>query len=113
MSSSVLIEIAKKLLESPIVLRAEFLGTKVRALLPNEYFLDVYYNVTLGKYSYTIIKHDQRIIGWDNADHHKYLKSHPHHFHNITGKITKSPMKGDPIKDLGIVLKEVKKFLKL
>lgn len=113
MSTATLLELARKLLESPIVMRVEFLGTKVRAYLPHEYFLDIYYNVTLGKYSYTIIKHGLRVIGWDNADHHEYVKSHPHHFHNLRGKVTKSQMKGEPLKDLDTVLKEAQRILKL
>ena len=67
MSVPTLIETAEKLLVSPLVLNVDFLGTKVRAQLPSGYTLDIYYNATLQKYSYTIIKHDKRIIGWDNA----------------------------------------------
>lgn len=113
MSMAVLLETAKKLLESPIVTRIEFLGTKVRAYLPHEFFLDIYYNATLNKYSYTIIKQGQRVIGWDNADHHKYVKSHPHHFHDVDGEVMKSKMEGTPLKDLDTVLKEVQRILKL
>jgi len=113
MSLPTLLETARKLLQSPIILRIEFLGTKIRAHLSNEHFIDIYYNATLNKYSYTIIKRNQRIIGWDNANHHKYVRSHPHHFHNIKGDVTESPVKGNPIKDLGTVLREAKRILKL
>ena len=88
MSLPALLETARKLLLSPLVLEVEFLGTKVRAHLPSGYTLDIYYNATLQKYSYTVIKQDKRIIGWDNAPHHKHVTSYPHHFHTQNGKIT-------------------------
>ena len=113
MSLPTLLETAKKLLLSSLVLDIEFLGTKVRARLPNGYTLDIYYNATLQKYSYTITKDDKRVIGWDNAPHHKQVKTHPHHFHTPDGKITESKMKGNPTKDIASILKEAKKILKL
>jgi hypothetical protein len=60
-----------------------------------------------------MIKHNKRIIGWDNAPHHKHLPTHPHHFHNPTGKITQSKMKDNPTNDLDLILKEAKRILKL
>ena len=50
----ILKKIAKKLLDYDIVVKVEFLGTKVRAYLVEGYVLDVYYNQTLGKYGYTL-----------------------------------------------------------
>jgi len=113
MSVPTLIETAEKLLVSPLILNVEFLGTKVRAQLPSGYTLDIYYNATLQKYSYTIIKHDKRIIGWDNAPHHKHVKSYPHHFHTLDGKVVQSKMKGNPTEDVAAVLREAKKKLDL
>jgi len=55
MSLPALLETARKLLLSPLVLDIEFLGTKVRAHLPRGYILDIYYNATLQKYSYSMI----------------------------------------------------------
>jgi len=54
--TEILKQVARKLLDYDIVLRVEFLGTKVRAYLAQEFILDIYYNQTLGKYSYTLIK---------------------------------------------------------
>ncbi len=65
--TDVLKEVAKKLLDYDIVLKVEFLGTKVGDYLFHGYVLDVYYNQTLGKYSYALIKEGKRIIGRDNA----------------------------------------------
>jgi len=113
MSFPTLLETARKLLLSPLVQDVEFLGTKVRAHLPNGYILDIYYNATLQKYSYTIIRQNKRIIGWDNAPHHKHVKTHPHHFHRPDGKITQSKMKGSPAEDITTILRKTKKTLKL
>jgi len=113
MSLPTLLETARKLLLSPLVLDIEFLGTKVRAHLPSGYTLDIYYNATLQKYSYTIIKQNKRVIGWDNAPHHKHVKTYPHHFHTPDGKITQSGMKGNPTEDVTSILREAKKTLKL
>jgi hypothetical protein len=113
MSLPTLLETARKLIQSPLILDIEFLGTKVRAHLPKSYILDIYYNATLQKYSYTIIKQNKRIIGWDNAPHHQHVKTHPHHFHTLYGEIAQSKMKGNPTKDVTTALKEAKKILKL
>jgi len=113
MSLPTLPETARRLLLSPLVLDIEFLGTKVRAHIPNSYTLDIYYNATLQKYSCTIIKQNKRIIGWDNAPHHKHVKTYPHHFHRPDGKITQSKMKSNPTEDITTILRETKKTLKL
>jgi len=63
MSLPTLLETARKLLLSPLVLDIEFLGTKVRAHLPSGYTLDIYYNATLQKYSYTVIKQTHHGLG--------------------------------------------------
>ena len=49
-------EVAKNLTAYDIVTGVEFLGCKVRARLVKGYVLDIYYNQTLKKYSYTLIK---------------------------------------------------------
>src|SRR4030066_459639 len=109
MSFPILLETARKLLLSPLVLNVEFLGTKVRAHLPSGYTLDVYYNATLQKYSYTIVKHDRRVIVWDNAPHHKHVASYPHHFHTQDGKVVQSKLRGNPTEDVALILRETKK----
>ena len=114
MSLPALLEVAKELLSSSLVEGVEFLGTKVRARLVEGYILDVYYNATLKKYSYTIAKGNRRVFGWDNAPHHKHVETYPHHFHELSGKISPSQnMKGDPTVDIKAVLRETKKKLNL
>lgn len=70
MSSEVLKQIVLRLVDYNIVAHVEFVRTKVRAHLIGNYILDIYFNKTLGKYSYTMIKENKRIMRWDNAPHH-------------------------------------------
>lgn len=73
--------------------------------------MDMYYNRTLGKYAYTlVIKENKRIIGWDNAPHHKYLENFPHHFHTTDGKPISSSLSGDPETDVYIILDYISEF---
>ena len=94
-----------------IVKNVEILRTKVRAYLVEGFILDVYYNQTLGKYGYTLIKDNRRVIGWDNAPHHVKVETYPHHFHDIDGSIKPSNLSGDPLKDLDIVMGVIQKVI--
>ncbi|AEA46574.1 toxin-antitoxin system TumE family protein [Archaeoglobus veneficus] len=110
--TEILKEVAKRLLDYDFVLKVEFLGTKVRAYLVHGYVLDTYYNQTLGKYSYTLIKDNKRIIGWDNAPHHISVDTYPDHFHDVDGKIKPSYLSGNPLKDLDKVLNAIENIIK-
>jgi len=104
--------IANELLNyDDIVLRVKFLRTKIRAYLVKGYILDVYYNQTRRKYSYTLIKKNRKIIGWDNAPHHVKVRTYPHHFHDIDGSIKPSNLSGDPLQDLDVVINEVRRVI--
>ena len=89
---------------------AQNLKTKIRVVLKDDYFLDMYYNKTLGKYAYTLVRENRRVIGWDNAPHHKGLGNFPHHFHSADGQTVPSKLKGNPETDVYIVIEEMKKF---
>lgn len=113
MSSIILRRVAEKLANYKIINRIEFLGTKVRAHMPKEYILDIFYNETTGKYSYTVFKRGKRILGWDNAKHHLNIQTYPHHYHSKNGKIKASELVGDPIDDLTFIINVIEKELKL
>ncbi len=87
------------------------LVTKVRIELAEVYVLDLYYNETIEKYSYTLVKADQRIIGWDNARHHPTLSNFPHHLHLADGTIQPSTLTGAPLHDLEVVRLIVEQLL--
>ena len=89
---------------------AQNLKTKIRIVLKGDYFMDMYYNKTLGKYAYTLVKENRRIIGWDNAPHHKGLDNFPHHFHTADNQTIPSKLIGNPEVDVYIVIETVNKF---
>lgn len=94
-----------------IVTAVHDLATKWRIEIKGGYFLDVYFNATVGKYSYTLSRGERRILGWDNAPHHPNRKNFPHHFHQQDGSVTPSNLNGNPEHDLEIVRVEIEKFL--
>jgi len=110
-SVELLREVAKVLTAYDIVVRVEFLGGKIRAYLLGDYIFDVYYNQILEKYSYTLIKENKRILGWDNAPHHVNVETYPKHFHDVNGAVKPSYLSGDPLKDLDYVIKAIKDIL--
>jgi len=113
MSIIVLRLLARHLLAYQIVSKVEFLGTKVRAHIIQGYMLDIYYNQTTQKYSYTVFKKGRRVLGWDNAKHHTELETYPHHYHSPSGEIVNSQLRGMPINDLKIVMDVIARELKL
>lgn len=57
---------------------------RLKAVLTEKEFIEIfefYFSGNLLKYSYTYIKDSISILRYDNAPHHKKLKSFPHHKH--------------------------------
>ena len=75
------------------------------------YLLDIYFNETLGKYGYTVVKGGQRVLGWDNAPHHPGLDNYPHHVHSTDGSIRPSTLTGNPQHDLEEVRRAVEALI--
>jgi hypothetical protein len=95
----------------PFVQSIHDLATKQRVVLEGGYLLDLYFNETLGKYSYTLVQGARRIIGWDNASHHPGLANFPHHFHRQDGVVVSSPLTGNPKQDIELVVADLNEFL--
>ena len=57
------------------------------------------------KYRYHFIDKENKIKRWDNAPHHRKIKSFPHHFHNGS-----QILPFDEI-SLEVVLEKIKQFL--
>lgn len=102
---------ARFISECPYVVAVRDLITKWRIELTGGYLLDIYYNDTVGKYSYTLVKGDQRIMGWDNAPHHPGISNFPHHVHHIDGSVEMSKFTGDPEHDLEELIHELEVLL--
>lgn len=67
--------------------------------------LQIRLRAAAGRLHYSYQEFDvAEIQRWDNAPHFPHLKTHPHHYHNPSGNVTDSPLTGDPLRDLPIVL---------
>ena len=101
-------------------------GGKVRAVLDNSRFLDIYFDPTTKSYSYALIDlrlaypGDKRVFGWDDYPHEGFdalrmLSTHPHHFQRRAedGRwiFEESPMTGALQEDIGYVLTTVATYL--
>ena len=53
------------------------------------------------------------LLRWDNAPHYPSLTTAPHHFHDEQNNVTSSPLTGDPLADLRIVLDAISRWLEL
>ncbi len=86
---------------------------KVRAKLVDGRLFQVrlYYNDSHIDYAYQLIQNDLPLLRWDNKEHFSNLSTHPHHFHMADGRITESPLTGNPIQDLPEILGQLRLVL--
>lgn len=57
------------------------------------------------RYAYQLLQGDQPILRWDNAPHHpELIVNYPHHVHDRSGGLATSPLSGNPVKDVAVVL---------
>jgi hypothetical protein len=61
----------------------EFHKIKIQARLINGWKLHVWEHVTpsIRRYAYHVSKGSELVIRWDNAPHHRKIKTFPHHKH--------------------------------
>ena len=98
--------------ECHYVSSSERLPTKVRFHLNGEYICDLFYRSSTGSYAYTLLRGGQRVLGWDNAPHHKKLDNFPHHFHpEGGGEAIASTLTCDSMEDVAIVARAINAFL--
>ena len=85
---------------------------KIRAELSENYKFQVriYYNKGHIDYAYQLFS-DVPLLRWDNKEEFRGLESYPHHHHDKDGSVCTSPLKGDPVKDIGYVLEKLAVFL--
>ncbi|HSN74079.1 MAG TPA: DUF6516 family protein [Anaerolineae bacterium] len=72
--------------------------------------MDLYFNPNLIKYSYTLIKRGERVLGWDNARYYPDLANFPHHMHEFDGRVEPSGLSGNPERDLEQVRRRIEEF---
>jgi len=118
-------EVVQQLNATGIFKECLIIGAKVRAMISETIFLDIYYDPTTKSYSYGLVdlglpyKGDKRIFGWDDYPHEgvgemKKLKSYPHHFQSRKDDkwiFEESPMRGDIMKDIEVVIKTISEYL--
>ena len=95
----------------PYVVTLHNFPTKTRIEQQKGYILDLYYNETLGKYAYTLVSSNQRVVAWDNARHHPSVTTFPHHFHAEDGTVQPSFLIGNPEQDILQVVKTINAIL--
>jgi hypothetical protein len=85
---------------------------KVRAVLGGEYRFQVriYYNRGHIDYAYQLFT-DVPLLRWDNKEEFHHLETYPHHHHDVKGHVHTSPLTGEPVQDIDIVLQAVMAFL--
>jgi hypothetical protein len=85
---------------------------KVRAALGEEYKLQVriYYNRGHIDYAYQLFT-EAPILRWDNKEEFRHLDTYPHHHHDPHGNVRPSPLTGEPVGDIEVVLRAVEAFL--
>lgn len=97
--------------ECAYVVAVHDLINKWRIDLIENYAIDLFYNATTGKYSYTLVFQNLRVLGWDNALHHPELENYPHHLHLPDGTLIPSVLHGVPAQDIEIVRVSVEHYL--
>ena len=88
------------------------LELKVRCQLVPPYQLQVWLHTeprTLD-YAYQLFVQTP-LLRWDNAPHYPNVATAPHHFHDEQNNVGESPLRGDPRRDLPLVLKEIAAWL--
>ncbi len=85
---------------------------KLRADLTGKTSLQVriYYNHGHIDYAYQLFA-DIPLLRWDNKEEFRSLATYPHHHHDASGDIHVSPLIGEPIADIKIVMEAVSQFL--
>jgi hypothetical protein len=85
---------------------------KVRAELTggNKLQVRIYRNRGHIDYAYQLFK-DVPLLRRDNKEEFHHLVTYPHHYHDGQGKVKPSPLIGNPVKDIEVVLQEVAKFI--
>jgi len=86
----------------------DYYRLKIHARLINGWKLHVWEHATLRfrRYAYHISKRSELIVRWDNAPHHKNLKTYPYHKH-----IGKTILESNEV-DIEVILKELEQMIK-
>jgi hypothetical protein len=86
----------------------DYYRLKILARLINGWKLNVWEHATSGfrRYAYHISKGSELIIRWDNAPHHKQIKTFPHHKH-----VGENILESDEM-EIEVILRDLEKMIK-
>ena len=70
----------------------------------------IYYNRGHIDYAYQLFS-DAPLVRWDNKEEFRSISTYPHHHHDEFGNIHPSPLSGDPVADIHVVVDEIARFL--
>ena len=86
----------------------DYYRLKILARLINGWKLNVWEHATPGlrRYAYHISKGSELIIRWDNAPHHKQIKTFPNHKH-----VGENILESDEM-EIEVILRELEKMIK-
>ena len=88
------------------------LEVKLRCRLAKPFQLQIWlhHETTFQDYAYQLFT-DRPLLRWDNAPHYPDLATAPHHFHNEQGEVLDSPLSGQLMTDLEVVLSAIETWL--
>jgi hypothetical protein len=88
------------------------LEVKIRCRLIGDYQFQVWlhHELNFQDYAYQLFS-DQPFLRWDNAPHYPQIATTPHHFHDEHNHVSESPLSGNLLQDLNVVLSEIEKWL--
>lgn len=91
---------------------AGWLEVKIRCRIAGELQLQIWihHGVSALDYAYQLFT-TVPLLRWDNAPHYPVLATAPHHCHDEQNNVTNSPLTGEPIADLALVLHAVTQWL--
>lgn len=91
----------------------ETFSFKIRATITDVLTLQIRYLQDGGfvRYSYQLFS-TKPVLRWDNAPHFPDLPGFPHHFHDDESNRRSSPLRGDLLDDMPIVLREIEEYVR-
>jgi hypothetical protein len=88
------------------------LEVKIRCQVSKNFQLQIWlhHKADFQDYAYQLFT-AHPILRWDNAPHYPNQATAPHHFHDETGTVLDSPLSGNVMSDLPIVLSIIESWL--
>ena len=87
-----------------------FLKVKAELTGENKLQVRIYYNQGHIDYAYQLFTRVP-LLRWDTKEEFQHLDTYPHHHHDGLGNVKPSPLTGEPVKDIEVVLNEISTFI--